>query len=1049
MSNPRLFLNSIFRRGLDNNPPPRNVLVQKCLERPSQTSRIEFFEPAVAGAGETEINMKIVKDTSTVEPVSFSQSPPTAGSFNSFFFRKPQDTCFSRANLFSFPRTPRVTASSPVLFPPLPMGNTPFENNNTNGNNNSSNGRKEEESKKNTLKRTVASAGLMTAMAVYLDEVGEDEFAKQKGGSIVSASSTLEPSNFGFKKAKCAYSTLHAPLSTRSLPDFRAAARGYENANGASSTDVPLHSSSPGISSARNFSCALTQQAPRPSLPPELCQNRDWTKEFQAIMADAPRHERGERLRLLSEAFVDAATKIGRIIIRERNLPTYERSILPLSGKGVAGGEKFVQNSIFFKYAIDSHRLYGGNDEHAMKVAGHELKGGTALMSCGMMLGLNFGLMCLIDYRGYRLIATSSLPISQDTIVYGSCDGGHRVHADDEEMNEIMEKCGKILNLKGHYAGIGSNTQFLYGPCDIEGHKGHDGKLYVLDVSRIWPPEKPNASLQGSFLYKLLRAELVSRYSKALSSDAYSLFGKDNAAEHDAEVTEATMFLFQQVIPEFADLLSRMDETTLTAPRLIEELHRAGINIRHLGRVRACIPTEKTRLREIILEELICRSLKNDLRRRMRDLNSSNDMDYNNLVASFFNFVFCGLKETDTYWNIDLRSSLKCRFESCLSEEETTVDYDLRSGLDLNLIYKRLQEMAGIRFHSSSLNRSKPFVPSDIDVIYVIEKHMYATPRIEADAAAELARQKMGAEAEALLRYATEKYNSVLELKPDDNIVMLNLGNILLELAKLKTSTPKEAEQLIQQACTKLELCLRIKPDDFKAWVLWGDAISNQITTKISLNPQFEIAEIEDLYNKAQEKYKRAYQLYPSNPSTLFNWANLNYNFARLKMHNEREAAEEMLESSEKLLKQYCHQKRDSDGLINLGCLLVRMSKLKLNKQDALEEGEPDVPTNKPFSDVDRFLQEAKEKFLEAEQLNAGIACYNIACVCALQQNEAECYHWLNKSRAAGLRLDCLRDDEDFEAYRKCDWFNTLLLQSQQPLSFSPSLEAKRSPIYR
>jgi len=313
-----------------------------------------------------------------------------------------------------------------------------------------------------------------------------------------------------------------------------------------------------------------------------------------------------------------------------------------------------------------------------MKVAGHELKGGTALMSCGMMLGLNFGLMCLIDYRGYRLIATSSLPISQDTIVYGSCDGGHRVHADDEEMNEIMEKCGKILNLKGHNAGIGSNTKYLYGPCDIEGHKGQDGKFYVLDVSRIWPPEKPNASLQGSFLYKLLRAELVSRYPKPLSSDAYSLFGKDNSTEHDAEVTEATMFLFNQVIPDFANTLSRMDESILTASRFIEELHRAGINIRHLGRVRACIPTESGRLRDIILEELICRSLKNDLRRRLRGLNSSNDMDYNNLVASFFNLVFCGLHETDTYWNLDVRSALKNRFESCLSEEETSMDYDLR-----------------------------------------------------------------------------------------------------------------------------------------------------------------------------------------------------------------------------------------------------------------------------------------------------------------------------------------------------------------------------------
>jgi hypothetical protein len=65
-----------------------------------------------------------------------------------------------------------------------------------------------------------------------------------------------------------------------------------------------------------------------------------------------------------------------------------------------------------WQYAVDSHNLYGG-DEFAAKVAGHELKSLNAYASAGMILGLNFALMCLIDYRGYRLIASSVLPISK------------------------------------------------------------------------------------------------------------------------------------------------------------------------------------------------------------------------------------------------------------------------------------------------------------------------------------------------------------------------------------------------------------------------------------------------------------------------------------------------------------------------------------------------------------------------------------------------------------------------------------------------------------
>lgn len=35
------------------------------------------------------------------------------------------------------------------------------------------------------------------------------------------------------------------------------------------------------------------------------------------------------------------------------------------------------------------------------------------------MSGIHFPLVVIIDYRGWRLIAESALPISEDTLVYG------------------------------------------------------------------------------------------------------------------------------------------------------------------------------------------------------------------------------------------------------------------------------------------------------------------------------------------------------------------------------------------------------------------------------------------------------------------------------------------------------------------------------------------------------------------------------------------------------------------------------------------------------
>lgn len=196
-------------------------------------------------------------------------------------------------------------------------------------------------------------------------------------------------------------------------------------------------------------------------MEPQTAAPRNWTKEFQEILL-RPVLERGTELQKLCDEFVATAKQFGEVIIRERNLPYHQKTIKPLRGKGLAGGEKYQVANIFFKFAVNKDGSLYPSDRFAMKVAGtsidpsfflsvahgegvfayiptlspvgHELKGLTALVSCGMILGLSFPLLALIDWRGYRLIATSALPISEDTIVYGSCDGGNSVHKKSEVL---------------------------------------------------------------------------------------------------------------------------------------------------------------------------------------------------------------------------------------------------------------------------------------------------------------------------------------------------------------------------------------------------------------------------------------------------------------------------------------------------------------------------------------------------------------------------------------------------------------------------------------
>jgi len=250
---------------------------------------------------------------------------------------------------------------------------------------------------------------------------------------------------------------------------------------------------------------------PTPGGPPvEADGSRDWNAEFQLNMARFKMVMAQETpaaadiliacrdLYSLSGEFIDTAQEIGRTIIEEVSIPAPAKTVRPVNVGGVAGGEKYVQRGIFFKFAIDAFGVYGG-DEYAQKAAGHELAGLKAYYNC-QIEGLNTPFMLLMDYRGYRLIATTKLPIGGSSLIYGSADGGITVHKDNPTMNEMMQKAASILNIKPHVVGMRNQTDLLYAPTDIEGHLGTDGRYYVLDTARICPPEPIHKSFTAVVL---------------------------------------------------------------------------------------------------------------------------------------------------------------------------------------------------------------------------------------------------------------------------------------------------------------------------------------------------------------------------------------------------------------------------------------------------------------------------------------------------------------------------------------------------------------------
>jgi hypothetical protein len=278
----------------------------------------------------------------------------------------------------------------------------------------------------------------------------------------------------------------------------------------------------------------------------EITRSRNWNEEFQLLMELPDSRIKFLGLRNLEHDFVYAAETYGRIIISESFLPIQMRTISPVDVGGIAGGQKFIVQGILFKFAIDTSGLYGG-DHHAMKAASHELKGLMNYFHCGIK-ELHVPLMALIDYRGFRLMAISLLPLSSSTICYGSADAARTVHNSNLEMNDLMKRAGKLLFLKPH--PVGSSETTIYGPGDIEGHQGKDGRLYLLDFARVAPPQPP--AKKGEQLYKLFRMEFLRSYAKPLCSDGFSgIISRGHSAPVNTELREAYKYYLDNGIFHF------------------------------------------------------------------------------------------------------------------------------------------------------------------------------------------------------------------------------------------------------------------------------------------------------------------------------------------------------------------------------------------------------------------------------------------------------------------------------------------------------------------
>lgn len=198
--------------------------------------------------------------------------------------------------------------------------------------------------------------------------------------------------------------------------------------------------------------------------------------------------KRLERIKNICRDFEQAAKLFATLIVndccqQEKFVEAYRMKNL-----GLHGGEKYVFQGIFFKFAVDkilkyndkSFYLFGGEEKKnhlAMKAAGNELKhlnSWFGTVNKKETKKICFPLMCVIDLKGFRLVAMSYLPLANFQI-YGRVESTLEVLTFDPEFNELVASNARKL-------GLGSLTlsdgREFWGPVDIEGFQ-----LFTTSIS--------------------------------------------------------------------------------------------------------------------------------------------------------------------------------------------------------------------------------------------------------------------------------------------------------------------------------------------------------------------------------------------------------------------------------------------------------------------------------------------------------------------------------------------------------------------------------------
>lgn len=221
-------------------------------------------------------------------------------------------------------------------------------------------------------------------------------------------------------------------------------------------------------------------------------QTRDWNEELQSTR-ELPRKSLSERLlreRAIFKVhsdFVGAATRGAMAVI--------DGNVMAINPGEDTKMQMFIWNNIFFSLGFDVRDHYKdlGGDAAAFVAPRNDLHG-VRVYSAVDQEGLYTLGTVVVDYRGYRITAQSIIPgilerEQEQSVVYGSIDFGKTVLGHEKYL-DMLKRAGQHLRILPHFVLNEKNDVIELGSSvECKGIIGNDGRHYILDLLRTFPPD--------------------------------------------------------------------------------------------------------------------------------------------------------------------------------------------------------------------------------------------------------------------------------------------------------------------------------------------------------------------------------------------------------------------------------------------------------------------------------------------------------------------------------------------------------------------------------